>query len=58
MPQVMKASEAIEELQRKVAEFGDGPLVIQDEMEDNWRYPVTDLEFDQKNQAYTISANR
>lgn len=58
MPLNMKATEVIEELQRQVAEFGDGPLMVQDEMEPDWRYPVTDLEFDQANQAYTISASR
>lgn len=39
----MKATEAIEELERHVAEFGDGEIQIPDPLE-NWWYRVDRIE--------------
>lgn len=39
----MKATEIIEELERQVAEFGDGDGQIPDPLE-NWWYPITRIE--------------
>lgn len=47
----MKATEAIEELERKVHEFGDGELHIPDPLE-SWWYPVDRIEFDRSTQTY------
>ena len=42
----MKATEAIERLERIVAEFGDADMVMPDPIEAMWRNPVDRIEFD------------
>lgn len=48
------ATEAIEELQRIVAEFGDARLEIPDQLEGRWRNPVHRLEFDSERQSILV----
>jgi len=48
------AVELIEELQRKVSEFGNGPVNVADQIQPEWRVPITDIEFDPVNQAYVL----
>lgn len=48
------ATEAIEELERRVAEFGDAPLVMPDQLEPAFRNPVHRIEFDSERQAILL----
>jgi len=50
----MDALEIIEELQRKVNEFGNGQASVADQIQPEWRVPITDIEFDAVNQAYVL----
>lgn len=50
----VKATEAIEELERLVAEFGDAVLEIPDPLEGRWRNPVHRLEFDSERQSILL----
>lgn len=54
----MDSSEVIDEIQRIQNEHGSCSVVIVDEMEPDWKYPVSNVEFDPDNQAITISASR
>jgi hypothetical protein len=54
----VKAHEVIEEIQRIQSEFGPLPVVVVDEMQPGWAFPVTAVEFDAENQAITIAADR
>jgi hypothetical protein len=49
----MKATEAIEELERNVNEFGDFELQIPDPVE-RWWYPVDRIEVVPENQALRL----
>jgi hypothetical protein len=50
---LVKATEIIEELERKVTEFGDGEVQLPDSME-AWWYPVDRVEFERSTQAYRL----
>lgn len=50
----MKATEAIEHLERLVTEFGDAELVTPDQLEDRWRNPVDRMEFDSTTQSILL----
>jgi hypothetical protein len=54
----MKATEAIEELERVVNEFGDAELVIPDPIESSWQNPVDRIEFDSDRQAILFVSDR
>lgn len=54
----LTATEIIDELQRQVQEFGDGPGEIVDEMEPNWKYPITGVEFDSERQSHIFTSDR
>jgi hypothetical protein len=54
----MMATDLIEELRRVVLEFGDCKVKIVDELEPDWRYPVTGVEFEQGSQELVLSADR
>jgi len=53
----MKATEAIEELERLVHEFGDFVLQIPDPIE-RWFYPVDRLEVVTEAQAFRLVSDR
>jgi hypothetical protein len=53
----MKATEAIEELERLVYEFGDFELQIPDPVE-RWFYPVDRLEVEPEAQAIRVVSDR
>lgn len=50
----LKATEAIEELERLVTEFGDAVLVMPDQLEPAYRNPVDRIEFDSERQAILL----
>lgn len=50
----VRATQAIEELQRIVAEFGDAKLEMPDPLEGRWRNPVHRLEFDSERQSILV----
>ncbi len=54
----MESPELIEEIQRLQAEHGACKVMLVDEMEPDWKYPVTDIDFDADNQAIIVSASR
>jgi hypothetical protein len=56
--QQVKGTEAVEEIARAVREYGEVALVVQDEMEPDWTYPVTEITFDPQNQQLVIRADR
>lgn len=53
----MKATELIEELERQVAEFGDGEVQLPDPLE-NWWYPVDRVERELSSNAYRVVSDR
>ncbi len=53
----MKATEILEELERKVNEFGDGEGKIPDPIE-AWWYDVDRVEFDTGTQTYRFVSDR
>lgn len=54
----MKATEAIEELERIVNEFGDVELKTPDPVEATWRNPVDRIEFDSESQSILFVSDR
>lgn len=52
----MQATELIEELARRVSEFGDGDVVLPDALE-AWWYPVCRIDFDVSQQRYQLVPN-
>lgn len=50
---MLKATEMIEELERHVAEFGDGEVQLPDPME-NWWYNVDRIERETGSNAYRL----
>jgi hypothetical protein len=52
----VKATEAIEELERSVAEFGDGEVQIPDPLE-NWWYRVDRIEREPGTNAYRFTSD-
>ncbi len=54
----LKATEAIEELERIVNEFGDAVLVMPDPIEATYRNPVDRIEFDSAQQAILFVSDR
>lgn len=54
----MKATEAIEELERIVAEFGDAELKMPDPLEAAWRNDVDRIEFDSESQSILCVSDR
>ena len=54
----LKATEAIEELERIVDEFGDAGLVMPDPIEAAFRNPVDRIEFDSAQQAILLVTDR
>jgi hypothetical protein len=54
----VKATEAIEELERIVHEFGDAVLEIPDPIEGAWRNPVDRIEFDSERQSILLVSDR
>lgn len=54
----MKATEAIEELERLVNEFGDAELQIPDPIEAAWKNPVDRIEFDSERQSILFVSDR
>jgi hypothetical protein len=55
---VMKATEAVEEIERLIYEFGDAVLVMPDPIEATFRNPVDRIEFDSEQQAILIVSDR
>ena len=55
---VMKATEAIEDLERLVNEFGDAVLMMPDPIEATYRNPVDRIEFDSEQQAILVVSDR
>jgi hypothetical protein len=53
----VKATEIIEELERQVAEFGDGECQLPDPLE-NWWYPVDRVEREPGENVYRLIADR
>lgn len=49
----MKATEVIEELERLVAEFGDGEVCIPDLIE-RWKYPVHRVEYESEDLTFRL----
>jgi hypothetical protein len=49
----VKATELIEDLERQVAEFGDGDVRIPDLVE-RWTYSVTRVEFESADQTFRV----
>jgi hypothetical protein len=54
----MKATEAIEELERLVNEFGDAELQMPDPIQASWRNPVDRVEFDSERQEILFVSDR
>lgn len=54
----IKATEAIEELERIVNEFGDAVLETPDPVEATWRNPVDRIEFDSERQSILLVSDR
>ena len=54
----LKATEAIEELERLVHEFGDAVLVMPDPIEATFQNPVDRIEFDTAQQAILFVSDR
>jgi hypothetical protein len=54
----LKATEAIEELERLVNEFGDAVLVMPDPIEATFQNPVDRIEFDSGQQAILFVSDR
>lgn len=48
----MKATEILEELERKIHEFGDGEGKLPDPLEARFWYDVDRVEFDRESQTY------
>lgn len=55
---VKKATEAIEDLERLVNEFGDADLVIPDPIEAAYLNPVDRIEFNSERQAIMFVSDR
>lgn len=58
MAEQVWATEAVEELQRIIAEFGDARLEIPDPLEGRWRNPVDRIEFDSERQSILFVSDR
>lgn len=54
----MKATEAIEDLERLVYEFGDGELQVPDPLERRWCNPVDRIERHPEGQGYLLVSDR
>jgi hypothetical protein len=54
----MRSQEVLEEIQRIQNEFGSVPVVLVDEMQPEWVFPVTAVEFDPHREAITLAADR
>lgn len=54
----LKATEAIEELERIVNEFGDASLVMPDPVEATYLNPVDRIEFNSERQAIMFVSDR
>lgn len=54
----VKATEVIEDLERLVAEYGDGDADIPDPLEAKWHYPLDRIEFDREEQKYHFVSDR
>lgn len=54
----LKATQAIEDLERLVTEFGDAELEMPDPLEAAWRNPVDRVEFDSERQTILFVSDR
>lgn len=54
----VRATQAIEDLERIVAEFGDAELEMPDPLEAQWRNPVDRLEYDSERDKILLVSDR
>jgi hypothetical protein len=53
----MMASEGAERILELVNEFGDFPLTMADQLEPQWRRPVTSIDYEQDGNRILIAAS-
>ena len=54
----MRATELRNQLNQLIQEFGDGDLVIPDQLEPTWDRAVGTVQYDRQREVYRLSAER